>query len=170
MNSSPTEVQNLPWYKQGWPWFLLALPLSAVVACMFTLWFAIDSWGGLVVDDYYKEGQTIVKVIDRARRARELGLSARVRVGDGEVRIDLGAARMEELPGAIYLTIIHPTRAGQDQVVLLQGQEGVYAGAIEPLRAGHWVFQIEDEPRSWRMNGAATFPTETEVRIQPADS
>jgi hypothetical protein len=159
-----------PWYKQGWPWFLIAWPATAVVAGCVTLWLARDSWDGLVVDDYYKEGQAIVQVLDRTRHARELGLSARATVRDGEVRVDLAAARVEDLPASLYLTIIHPTRAGQDQEILLKGQEGVYAGAIEPLHAGRWLFQIEDEPRSWRMNGATMLPAETVVQIRPADS
>ena len=31
MSASLTEKTNLPWYKQGWPWFLIALPATAVV-------------------------------------------------------------------------------------------------------------------------------------------
>ncbi|GHT81438.1 hypothetical protein AGMMS49960_22420 [Betaproteobacteria bacterium] len=170
MSLSPTDVLEPPWYKQGWPWFLISLPAIAVIACIITFWIARETWDGLVVDDYYKEGQTIVKVLDRTHRAQELGLSALATVRDGAVRVDLAAAQAENLPASVYLTIIHPTRGGQDQEILLKGEGGVYAGPIEPLHAGRWLFQIEDEPRSWRMNGAAMLPTETEVRIQPADS
>ncbi len=31
------------WYRQFWPWFLIALPASTVVACMFTIWLAISN-------------------------------------------------------------------------------------------------------------------------------
>ena len=44
-------AENLPWYKQFWPWFIIALPASAVIASFFTLWLAISNPDYLVVDD-----------------------------------------------------------------------------------------------------------------------
>ena len=41
----------MPWYKQFWPWFIIALPASVVVASFFTLWLAISNPDQLVVDD-----------------------------------------------------------------------------------------------------------------------
>jgi len=43
--------QEPPWYRQFWPWFIIALPASAVVASFFTLWLAISNPDPLVVDD-----------------------------------------------------------------------------------------------------------------------
>ena len=44
-----------PWYRQGWPWFLIALPASAVIGGIITIILAVNSPNALVVDDYYKE-------------------------------------------------------------------------------------------------------------------
>lgn len=41
----------MPWYKQFWPWFIIALPASVVVASFFTLWLAISNPDPLIVDD-----------------------------------------------------------------------------------------------------------------------
>jgi hypothetical protein len=30
-----------PWYRQLWPWILIALPTSAVVACAVTVWLVL---------------------------------------------------------------------------------------------------------------------------------
>lgn len=50
------EQQNLPWYKQFWPWFIIALPASVVIASFFTLWLAISNPDYLVVDeDEYRQ-------------------------------------------------------------------------------------------------------------------
>ena len=38
---SVTEVQNIPWYCEFWVWFVIALPLSAVLPGFTTLWIAI---------------------------------------------------------------------------------------------------------------------------------
>jgi len=48
LNNPPREP---PWYRQFWPWFIIALPASVVVASFFTLWLAISNPDPLVVDD-----------------------------------------------------------------------------------------------------------------------
>ena len=47
----PESGQFLPWYKQFWPWFIIALPASVVVASFFTLWLAVSNPDPLVVDE-----------------------------------------------------------------------------------------------------------------------
>ena len=42
----------LPWYKQFWPWFLILLPGTAVVATLYTVVIANQYADDLVVDDY----------------------------------------------------------------------------------------------------------------------
>jgi hypothetical protein len=53
LNRKPNPVpgHNLPWYKQFWPWFIIALPAAAVVAGFFTLWLAISNPDHLVIDN-----------------------------------------------------------------------------------------------------------------------
>jgi len=43
--------EGVPWYRQFWPWFIIALPASAVIAGFFTLWLAISHPDHLVVED-----------------------------------------------------------------------------------------------------------------------
>jgi len=50
-NSKLAPGEGVPWYKQFWPWFIIALPASVVVASFFTLWLAISNPDRLVVDD-----------------------------------------------------------------------------------------------------------------------
>ncbi|MBT8062655.1 MAG: hypothetical protein HKO64_00875 [Xanthomonadales bacterium] len=40
-----------PWYRQFWPWMLIALPAAAVVACFITLWLALTHADPLVIKD-----------------------------------------------------------------------------------------------------------------------
>ena len=46
-----------PWYKQFWPWFLIAIPTSSFIMAYFIVKFATNTQDSLVVDDYYKEGK-----------------------------------------------------------------------------------------------------------------
>lgn len=32
-----------PWYRQFWPWVLIALPTSAVVGCAITIWLVLQN-------------------------------------------------------------------------------------------------------------------------------
>jgi hypothetical protein len=50
-NARPVPGQDLPWYRQFWPWFIIALPASVVVASFVTLWLAISNPDPLVIED-----------------------------------------------------------------------------------------------------------------------
>jgi len=86
-----------PWYRQPWPWFLIALPATAVVAGIVTAVLAVRTYDGPVTADYYKQGLAINEEVARADLARELSLRARVELAglaDGSrIRVELDAAR-----------------------------------------------------------------------------
>ena len=69
-SQNPGQVpgQIEPWYRQFWPWFIIALPASAVIASFISLWLAVSNPDHLVVtDDEYErlrselKAQTAVK-------------------------------------------------------------------------------------------------------------
>ena len=165
----PNE-DGTPWYRQPWPWIIISLPATSVVVGMTLLYFAITSADGLVVDDYYRQGRAIDQTMARSLLAGDLGLVADLSVRTDRVSVNLSAHNSADLPEALIFTIIHPTRAGMDQAVRLAGNSGVYSGPIDPINIGRWRIQIEDESRSWRLNGAVNLPAETEKRIIPYDS
>ncbi|RPI42555.1 MAG: hypothetical protein EHM59_17550, partial [Betaproteobacteria bacterium] len=55
MSSTPIK----PWYREPWPWLLMAAPAAAVLAGAVTLALAIQSYDGLVAEDYYKQGLAV---------------------------------------------------------------------------------------------------------------
>jgi hypothetical protein len=167
MNSQ--TLDDGPWYRQGWPWFLFGLPAISVVVCT-ALYIIANYWNvdSLVTDDIYKDGKGIEILIGRREHAQSLGLSAYASVRESSISIKMSAAQKKDLPAAIRLVIIHPTRDKFDQHVLLQKeQDDVYSGPIKPLHASRWLFQLEDESQAWRMTGEANIPTEMEVLIEP---
>lgn len=40
-----------PWYRQFWPWFIIAIPSLTVIGAFVTLWLALTHPESLVVDD-----------------------------------------------------------------------------------------------------------------------
>lgn len=167
MNTNLTEKKPPPWYRQGWPWFLIAFPAIAVIAGVITFVIAAKTFDGMVVDDYYKEGRAIVHTIERVERARELGLIAALQVRSESIRIEMGAAVPADVPQRIVLTIVHPTRGGQDQSYVVGGTGGVFETGLKALATGRWLFVLEDEARHWRMSGTAYLPAESVITITP---
>lgn len=43
MSSIQNDSDTKPWYKQFWPWFLISLPGSVVIASMFTISIAVEN-------------------------------------------------------------------------------------------------------------------------------
>ena len=114
-----------PWYRQPWVWLLIALPMSAVIGGMITIYLAVTSSDGLVVDDYYKRGKTINLELARDRAAAHYQLSALFQIDSqgGQITVTLDS-RDHLQPRHIRLLLLHPTRAGNDQVVLLVAGRG----------------------------------------------
>ena len=65
-------MDSQPWYRQFWPWFLIALPATVVVAGLTTWWIAAHKADSLVVDDYYKEGLAINRRCGSSSRIRSM--------------------------------------------------------------------------------------------------
>ena len=152
MNTVSTPTPNA-WYREPWPWLLMAGPAIVVVAGFVTLWLAIQSADGLVADDYYKQGKAINMTLTRDARARELGYVARVTIAaDG----DASLAFAEASPAAreLRLSLHHPTRGGQDRtLVLRRASDGTYRAAFPAMEIARWRLTLEDDSRAWRLTG-----------------
>ena len=159
-----------PWYREPWPWIVIAGPASAVVGGVAILWLAIDSNDGLVIDDYYKEGLAINQLIGRDQAAFELRYRAQAALSDdsSRIRIIVSSANGASLPKVVRLRLAHPTRAGKDQTKLLTAQSGGwYEGSLLPLAAGRWLVTIEDPERTWRLSGKWHLPADRAVVLEP---
>jgi uncharacterized protein len=153
MSASMTNDTN-PWYKEPWPWLLMAGPFIVIVACMNLLWTAIESSDGLVADDYYKQGLAMNQRLQRDHKATELGLHADVMRAGLNVRLMITAKEDTALPGDIVLRLTHPTIDGRDQLVALKSEgAGFYGGKLAAEVAGRWHVTIEDPAGQWRLQG-----------------
>ncbi len=145
-----------PWYRETWPWGLMAGPGIVIVAGFITLWLAIQSDDGLVADDYYKRGLAINQTLSRAARAEQLALGARVFFETGAVRVRVTVTGSNALPDALRLRLVHPTRAVADSVVELRAvAPGIFEGILPAPPGGRRVLMLEDMARTWRLAGEA---------------
>ena len=83
MNELEHCLHCRPWYREPWPWILMAGPFAVIVAGLFTAWMAVTRADPLVVDNYYKEGLAINQVIERDQAAAHGRLP-----GGGDVRTE----------------------------------------------------------------------------------
>lgn len=148
------QSETQPWYKERWPWFLMAGPAIVIVAGFITLWLAIESNDGLVTDDYYKQGLAVNQRMHRDHLAASMGLHADLMRADLNVRLMLRAAGEAKVPETIVLKLAHPTRGGQDQSVqMLSEGQGFYSGRLAADISGRWLVSIEDPAGQWRLQG-----------------
>lgn len=157
---------NQPWYKQRWPWFLIAGPGIVVIAGFITLWMAITSDDGLVTDDYYKQGLTVNQRMQRDHQASSLGLHADLMRSGAGMRLLLSADASTNLPEEIVLRLAHPTRAGMDQAIVMKTEgQGFYSGKLSSEISGRWLVSIEDPAKQWRLQGEWVIDSDAPMRL-----
>jgi len=145
---------NNPWYKQRWPWILISGPATVIVAGIITLWLAVTSNDGLVTDDYYKQGLAVNQSLKRDHQAGSLGLQADVMRSEQNIRLLIGSDGGVVLPDLITLQLVHPTRAGHDQLLEMHAEgQGFYVGKLTTDIGGRWLVSIEDPAGQWRLQG-----------------
>ena len=168
--------EQAPWWRQFWPWMLIALPACAVVGSLVTAWLAVRSADSLVVDDYYREGRAINRTIERDLRAAELGLAATIDRAPEGVRLSLHAGETIDWPASLTLRLVHATRAEQDRELVLRSIGAghyVASGAVLP-QSGRWTLHLENPARDWRLAGPvdASVPgwrIEARTDLRPGD-
>ncbi|MFY2082834.1 hypothetical protein ACOTD9_20485 [Achromobacter xylosoxidans] len=65
MNTAPVAVPPMakPWYREPWPWFLMAGPFLAVVGCAITIYLAYTQFGNQPIQEgVVKRGLVIEQV------------------------------------------------------------------------------------------------------------
>jgi hypothetical protein len=137
-----------PWYREPWPWLLMAGPAAVLVAGAATIWIAFASADGLVAEDYYRQGLAINKRLAREQAARQLGVAAEIRAESGTLQVLLQG----DAPEALFVHLAHATRAGHDvRLRLARSGSGTYEAALPELPAGRWRIAIEDPRGAWRI-------------------
>jgi len=171
-------IQPSPWYRHFWVWFVMLPPAAAVVGGLVTAYLA----GGppaMVVDDFGEFAIPTEEHTARDARAGQLGLSAELAFlpvsddsrDDGrmevEIRIAGNAGVAAELPDAMWLEIIHPTRVELDERVQLRRGAGAYR-ALTRRPSGRRVYLILQPPdASWRLTGTVLDGSPTAHLVSP---
>lgn len=141
--SSPSNnaFPSAAWYREPWPWILIAGPLAVVLACIATTVIAVRSDDGVVAGDYYKRGLLVNQRLPAGgavtpHYAATLALGA-----DGEIslRPEAGDAQGDFL----RVTLYHPATATRETVALRRTADGGFSGALAQPHQGRWIVRVE---------------------------
>ncbi len=146
------DQDTTPWYRQFWPWFLIALPGTVVVVSFHLMYTAYKHSDDLVVDQYYKVGLAINQQLERKERARELELAAQFTITDHQVTVRLDGQVSAD---TLVLTFSHPMEADRDFSVPLQRVgAGIYHGRLTAAVDQRWHWILSDNAGGeWRLDG-----------------
>ncbi len=159
-----TDVR--PWYREPWPWVLLAVPAATVVAGVITMVIAARGADGVVAEDYYKRGLEIGVEARRQQQARALNLRAEIEwdgLASGDaIRVTLHGQDAAAAP-TVRLRLVHPARGDGDRIALLTRAPRAdgsiaYVGAWSPSASNvvPRVAQVVLETEAWRLDGSWT--------------
>ncbi len=145
-----------PWHQEFYVWMVLFFPTLAIVAGSYTMYLAITTNDGLVVDDYYKQGLEINRTLARDQVAATHGLQSAIQLNPENLKLQVILMKTNEeypYPAQMSLSIRHRTRSGFDHKILLKQDNGeVYQGQLDTaLVPGWWNVQLEAD--DWRLVG-----------------
>lgn len=149
MNPDP-DVR--PWQREPFVWMVIAFPAAAVLAGIVTIYLAVVSDDGLVVDDYYKHGLEINRLLNREQNAADAGLAMTVDLSSdaGSLLITLDAGPGFVYPSEIDGVLAHTTREGLDQTLrLIRVGDTMYRAVDVAVPQGRWYVDIGTD--DWRL-------------------
>ena len=158
----------LPWYKQFWPWFLLAVPVVTMLVGAILMTLAINTKDTLVKDDYYKEGKAINLDLAKTQAARKLGIVTYLTVSDTHIALRF-LSGLPEQKAALTLDFFHPTLSEKDFTVLLNysNQTQSYLAPISNDLSGKWRVTLHPYHREWRVQDTMAFPQADDILFRP---
>lgn len=163
------KKDNLPWYKQFWPCFLIGILSVSICTSLTMVYFAIQSADGLVKDDYYKDGLAINQVLAHDQMAAKLKLQAEITINNSrDISVTLFHEKDFVLPPSLSLDFIFPTRANRDQTITLTKVNGSnYQGSADHSIDGHWYVELKPDAVTWRLTGEIYLPQQPLLLLKP---
>ena len=158
---------NRPWYKEFWPWFLIAVPIITLIMGGVLLNLAISTEDSLVVDDYYKEGKAINARLDKEAIARRKNITTDLTIEDGSIALEFHSGIPQE-GNAVKLSFYHVTLEERDVSVLLsRDAKGIYRGFVEEDLDGKWRVSLTRIDDSWKIQNTIYLPHSGKMKFNP---
>ena len=164
------DPASKPWYREPWPWILMAGPAIVVVAGIATAWLAVRSNDGLVEDDYYKKGLAVSQQIARDQEAAGLGLSGELMLG--QLRSPSASERQAGRSAVGQRgAACHPSNAfwKRSEHCIDARWLRLLPGRLSSPLSGRWHVQVEDQQKRWRLAAEWNVDKQPALHLQAAN-
>lgn len=159
-------LDSTPWYRERWPWLLMAGPATVLVAGACTGWLAFAQQDALVVGDYYKKGKAINQDLRRDRAAAALNVQVALLYDAAHGVLKGRLSALEPVRSALQVHLAHATQPDKDLRLLVRPDAaGNFAVPLPLLERSRWTVLVEDEKRSWRLEGQWQWPAHGAVSL-----
>lgn len=170
LHGSDTLIdENTPWYRQFWPWFIFSPLIFVVCAGFWMLYIATVTHDGAVLDNYYKDGLSIIERTQQDDWAAAKNLEARVQALGNAIQLRLDG-ELDAPPQSLTLTYVFSTQASRDVVVTLtRASDGRYLGQLPEPVEGRRELLLESTggDNAWRLHGRVDMPTSSITPLTP---
>lgn len=167
-DSSGSEVEQRPWWKERMVWLIIALPLSAVFAGIATVFIAAHDPDDLVSTGYIKTGMAVSDVKEPRAKASRLHVKARLTYEKETLLLDVSGEGGR--PEWLFLSLIHPTRDELDiRIPMARRGDGRYQAHFVITGSGRRQLVLEPPDKSWRIEGEWGAPFSEETRLHSGE-
>ena len=144
-----------PWHRQFWPWFLISIPATTVVACMFTIYLAVTTSDSLVVSSDGGVDVVTERALAAEKQAAALGMRGELLVDPQTGIITLALHNLPEAGASktLSLDFSHPAFAGRDHSIdlLPSASANVFVGQQAAPMNERWYMVLQQD--DWRLTG-----------------
>ncbi|EGV35993.1 TPA: FixH family protein [Neisseria weaveri] len=172
------EQQSKVWYKEPWPWLLMAGPIIVVFAGFYTYYLAQKNAADLVSDDYYKDGKHIDILLHRDEEALKRNIHAQILISPNNSAAKVFVSGDFDKKEPLNLVLLHPSKKSEDQTVVLKAEQNYvasgdkieYSAVFKPLpHANHWYVRVEDTGGKWRVEDKWIVSQGNAVNLKPME-
>jgi hypothetical protein len=156
-----------PWYRQFWPWFLIALPTVAVVASFASLAVALRNADSLVRNDWSIAGDRINATLALEDEAVRRRITAEIRLDEPSraLHVRLAGGTLDD-SAAVRLVLRHPADATRDVALTLAPRgNGLYTAAIDRELAGDWYATLSASDGTWIVTRRLTLESDGDAAL-----
>ena len=158
------QQDTKPWYKQLWPWILIAIPVVTAIKAVHTIVVMQQHSPDLVVDDYYKAGRAINMQLAKYREAALRNLDAHVLVAGNRAVVRF--AENTVLDGTVHLDFYHPTLAERDFALDAERSgELLYVATLPVTPSGKWQLVVSDASKDWKLRATLELLASNEIKL-----
>lgn len=162
-------VENKPWYKHPWLWFLIAVPVVSVALSFTMLFVALDNKDAEVEGDWRKNKKAIQENFNRENYASALSITALLTINNNQLTVKISSPYpldKDALPAQLNVLFSHPTHEDKDiRLQLNQQAQGEYQVDISQAISGRYYLDISTSV--WRLKETVEMPLVAPITVKP---